>query len=98
RVHGERLAGVRALHLARERFAIEEARLRGLALELPQAEPGPLPADDPEVRAFAEEREFLEVLRRGVARLSGDPQGALPDLVRAAELRRERGDVHLYLA
>jgi hypothetical protein len=98
RVHGARLAGVRSLHLARERFAIEEARLRGLALDLPQAMPGPLPADDPEVRAFTEEREFLDALRRGVGRLGSDPQGALPDLVRAAELRRERGDVHLYLA
>lgn len=98
REHGQRREGVRALHLARENFAIEEARLRGLKLELPQAVPGPLPVDDPEVRAFAEEREFLDVLRRGVSALGSDPAGALPDLVRAVELRRERADVHLYLA
>lgn len=98
RAHGERLAGVRALHLARERLAVEEARLRGFALELPAPEPGVLPADDPEVQVFAAEREFLASIRRGVAELANDAQAALPDLVRAAELRRERADVHLYLA
>jgi len=98
RVSAERLAGVRALHLARERLAVEEARLRGLAIALPAAEPGELPGDDPEVRAFVEEREFLASIRRGVAALANDAQAALPDLVRAAELRRERADVHLYLA
>jgi hypothetical protein len=98
RSHGERLDGLRALHRAREIFSIEEARLRGLSLELPLAATGALPSGDPELLAFAEEREFLDVLRRGVSALGNDPAGALPDLVRAAELRRERGDVHLYLA
>jgi len=96
--------GLRSLRHARELFAIEEARLRGLdlppqpgaAAELARALE--LAPTDPEVRAFAAEREFLEVLRRGVSTLAGDPEGALLDLVRAAELRPERGDVHLYLA
>ncbi|MBK7644013.1 MAG: hypothetical protein IPJ19_13345 [Planctomycetes bacterium] len=94
----------RALRHARELFAVEEARLRGLdvppepgaAAELARATRlAPL---DPEVQAFVEEREFLVVLRRGVSQLASDPQAALPDLVRAAELRGERADVHLYLA
>jgi hypothetical protein len=96
--------GLRALRHARELFAIEEARLRGLALEpapgaaAELARARELAPADPEVREFAEEREFLEALRRGVSALSSDPERALADLVRAAELRRERGDVHLYLA
>ena len=96
--------GLHALRHARELFAIEEARMRGLdlpaqagaAAELARARDlAPL---DPEVQAFVEEREFLDVLRRGVSALASDPAGALPDLVRAAELRGERADVHLYLA
>ncbi len=96
-----RAAGLRALRRARELAAREEARLRGLALPELQIDPGAgaeLAAADPEVILFEQEREFLGALRRGVARLASDPQGALPDLVRAAELRRERADVHLYLA
>jgi spermidine synthase len=101
---GERAAGLRALRRARELDAVEEARLRGLALEA-QGDLGAelararqLAAGDPELLLFEEEREFLERLRRGVAALASDPARALPDLVRAAELRRERADVHLYLA
>ena len=56
-------------------------------------------ADDPEVRELAAGVEFLASLRRGVAALAGgDARGAAGDLVRAAELRPERADTHLYLA
>lgn len=101
---GDRAAGLRALRRAREFSAVEEARLRGLTLdargrsELELARARALAPGDPELVAFEGEREFLAALRSGVARLAADPAGALPDLVRAAELRRERADVHLYLA
>jgi spermidine synthase len=56
-------------------------------------------SSDGEIRAFLEEVEFLDALRRGVAALAaGDARGALRDCLRAAELRPERGDTHLYLA
>jgi spermidine synthase len=104
---GERREGLRALHFARELQSLDEARLRGLPLprstsgssaaeELARAQR--LAAGDPELAVFESEREFLEVLRRGVANLVSDAPAALPDLVRAAELRKERADVHLYLA
>ncbi len=101
---GDRAEGLRALHRARQCFAVEEARLRGLMLdargrsEAELARARALAPGDPELVAFEAEREFLAVLRNGVARLASDPAGALPDLVRAAELRGERADVHLYLA
>ena len=54
---------------------------------------------DPEVLAFREELEFTASLRRGVAALgSGDVATAVREVVTAAELRPERGDVHAYAA
>ncbi|MCY3002043.1 MAG: hypothetical protein NTV21_09575 [Planctomycetota bacterium] len=55
--------------------------------------------NDPEVRAFVDEVEFLFGLRSGIAALTGgDALAALSALVRSAELRPERGDVHAYVA
>ncbi len=54
---------------------------------------------EPEVAQLLAEAEFLDVLRRGVGALAqGDARAALRDCVRAAELRPERADVHLYVA
>ncbi len=82
-----RRAGARdepdALELAKTAFGAEFARARA----------------EPEVAQFLSEAEFLDALRRGVAALAqGDARAALRDCVRAAELRSERADVHLYVA
>ena len=54
---------------------------------------------DPEVRALREEVEFLHALRAGVGELTrGSPHAALDLLLRAAERRPLRADVHAYLA
>jgi spermidine synthase len=106
------LAGVRALHAAREAHAREEARLRGAAAESAAGDPQLAPAlararalcaADPELGELEREIQFLSALRRGIAALSADrsragAEAALPDLLQAAELRRERCDVHLYMA
>jgi len=109
---GERLSGgVRALHRARVEHARSELeQLLGRAtLETPaQAlapalEPLRRATADPEIAAFLEEVEFLLRLRKGVLWLQ-TPGGrardgaAVEELVRAAELRPERADVHAYLA
>lgn len=53
----------------------------------------------PSAYDFQDEVEFLYQLRRGVSALqSQHAEAALDALVRAAELRPERGDVHVYLA
>jgi hypothetical protein len=107
----DRRAGIAALRVAREVHAIGEATLRGArrvlgpdatleeSLVLARAHAG----DDPEVRAFEDEIAFLDALRRGVALLATEQskavaQAALEPLVRAAEKRPERGDVHLYVS
>ena len=55
------------------------------------------------MREFADEVAFLQDLRDGVALLAGDPSrdaaiAALDPLTRAAQARKERGDVHAYVA
>ena len=62
-----------------------------------------LAPEDPEVRAFAEEVEFLDVLRAGVGALAGSETpnaaaSAVRSLNRALSLRPERADVHWYMA
>jgi spermidine synthase len=99
---------VRGLREARIALGWREARRRRgesdgrEGRELVAAALGELAAparDDGEIRAFLEEVEFLDALRRGVSTLAaGDARGALRDCLRAAELRPERGDTHLYLA
>ena len=61
--------------------------------------------DDPELREFREHVEFLERLRNGVALLATaaggqpvDARSVIDLLSRAAELRPERADVHVYNA
>jgi hypothetical protein len=104
--------GVRALHDAREAHARDEAALRGAAVASETGDPDLASAlaearrlcpGDPELGDFERELEFLGALRRGIAALAGDrsragAEIALPDLVRATELERERADVHLYMA
>ena len=104
-----RLACAGALRRARTLHAWNEVALRGGPVpadvdvaELPvalQAARG-LREDDPELRRFGEELEFLDALRRGVTLLAASPgrdaaAEALDPLLRAAELRGERADVHL---
>jgi spermidine synthase len=97
-----------ALREARIAHAWREARRRGGELESVSARElvrtalgadAALAARDPEVRALLEELEFLEQLRAGVAALGvNDARGGLRGCLRAAELRPERADVHLYVA
>jgi len=97
-----------ALREARIAHAWREARRRGGELESVSARElvrtalgadAALAARDPEVRALLEELEFLEQLRAGVAALGvSDARGGLRGCLRAAELRPERADVHLYVA
>ncbi len=49
-------------------------------------------------RALIDEQRFLAQLRAGVAAIALDPRSAVDRLLSAAELRPERGDVHLYIA
>jgi spermidine synthase len=101
-------SGQRALARARAAHAWDEAVARGASCDEPlrpsaaaelEEAARRLGRDDPALRAFAEELRFLDALRDGVARLSaGDARAAVPELVTAAELRPERGDVHLYLS
>lgn len=101
-------ATLAALREARIASAWSEARRRAGsrsepdALELAAAAFGPRlerARAEPEVALFLAEAEFLDALRRGVAALAqGDARAALRDTVRAAELRGERADVHLYVA
>lgn len=84
------------VELRRRTMTPEAARERSLLnLEaIPSAQ-----RNDPEVRAFVDEVEFLFGLRSGIAALTGgDPRAALVALLRSAELRPERGDVHAYVA
>lgn len=103
-----RVKSLEALREARIALAWSQARRRAGALDEPDAlhllevafgADASAARQDAEVRAFYEEAEFLDTLRRGVASLAqGDLRGALRDCVRAAELRPERCDSHLYLA
>jgi spermidine synthase len=84
------------VELRRRTMTPEAARERALLnLEtIPAAQ-----RSDAEVRAFVDEVEFLFGLRSGIAALTGgDTRGALAALLRSAELRPERGDVHAYVA
>ncbi|MBL8801697.1 MAG: fused MFS/spermidine synthase [Planctomycetes bacterium] len=97
-----------ALREARIAHGWREARRRGgeldslSARELVRTALGAdaaLAARDPEVRALLDELEFLEQLRAGVAALAvNDARAGLRGCLRAAELRPERADVHLYVA
>jgi spermidine synthase len=104
--------GVHAVHAAREAHAREEADLRGATWRTERDDPDlsdslalarKLCGGDPELRELEHEITFLAALRRGISELSADrsragAESALPDLLRAAELERERSDVHLYVA
>lgn len=107
-----RARGLLELRHARVAFARAEARLRGVqdSYEFESVD-GPtrlsralvLAPEDPEVRRFAEEIAFLDDLRAGVAALAADSSRdaavlALDPLTRAAQARKERGDVHAYVA
>lgn len=83
------------LRLGRETSAALQAEI-ALALEPARRDDGA----DPELRALLEEVEFLASLRAGVTALaSADTSDAtLGLLLRAAELRPERADTHLYVA
>lgn len=97
-----------ALREARIAHGWREARRRGGELDSVSARElvrtalgaeAALAARDPEVRALLDELEFLEQLRAGVAALGvNDARGGLRGCLRAAELRPERADVHLYVA
>jgi len=101
-----RRAAVAQLQAARRAQAVEEARLRGLALQGDElgvparlAEARRLAPDEPELAQLDAELAFLAALRRGVAELAqGQPAVALLELERARALRPLRGDVLLYLA
>jgi len=108
---GREIEALACLRAARESHARAEAALRGfdarasasldLAASLERA--GRLAPDDPEVADLEGEIRFLAELRAGVSLLGSDRtrEGAvlaLPHLVNAASWRRERGDVHLYVA
>lgn len=100
-----------ALRRAREAQAVLVAEQAGLALapslrrdldrELALAQR--LAPADPELAAFARELEHSRARLAGLAALSLDPspagaRAALPQLLRAAELRPERADAHLFVA
>ncbi|HUR29287.1 MAG TPA: hypothetical protein VM509_13955, partial [Planctomycetota bacterium] len=101
----ERIDVARLLLAARIEAAEEEATLRGLPATARRTESA---LDQLELRgkdtigrlgvALLEERTYLALLRRGVASIERDPGRAADDLLSAAELRRERADVHLYVA
>jgi hypothetical protein len=100
------------LHAAREAHARDEAALRGCVIAPEPEDPDlaaslsrarRVAANDPELSELEREIEFLGALRRGISVLATDrtrtgAENALPDLLRAAELRRARADVHLYMA
>ncbi len=105
----DRWRALRALARAREAHAWTEAALRGAEVpplvpdrdaELARAQTL-LAEQEPDVALalLVDELRFLDALRSGVSRLAaGDFDAAITRLTIAAELRRERGDVHLYLA
>ncbi len=73
------------------------------AFSLSLAESTALAPQDPEVREFSAEVAFLDDLRSGVAALARDTSresaiAALDPLTRAAQARKERADVHAYVA
>jgi len=104
--------GLVALRSARRSHAEYEAYLRsvpGIAQRAAEEMRGhvvranELAPNDPEVRAFTEEIDFLDDLRAGVAALAADSSreaaiAALEPLTRAAQARTERADVHAYVA
>ena len=100
--------GQRALARARAAHAWDEAEARGAACDDPlrpdlarelAAAGELLGPEDPALSVLRSELAFLDALRDGVGLLAGGaPKAALPQLVSAAELRPERGDVHLYLS
>jgi len=96
---------VHALHEARLAKARTEYELRAGQLTSEQAGAQSLAAlspfgaaarGDAEVREFLGEIEYLLALRKGVDALQHDTDAVQP-LLRAAELRPERADSHLYL-
>jgi spermidine synthase len=96
---------VRALHEARLAKARTEYEMRAHAMTAERAraqsiEPlvpfGAAARDDAEVREFLGEIEYLAALRKGVDALQQGTDAVQP-LLRAAELRPERADSHLYL-
>jgi spermidine synthase len=104
----ERWRGLRSLARARAAHACDEAARLGVRVgaeacpdlerELAAAAAA-LGRGDPALEHLVSELAFLEAVRTGVTRLSaGDARSALEPLTTAAELRPERGDVHLYLA
>ncbi len=109
---GPRAQALVLLRSARRAHAAEEASLRGVQRYFdPSKTPASefvaraqrLAPTDPEVRTFAEELGFLDDLRTGVSALAADSSRdaavlALDPLTRAAQARKERGDVHAYVA
>ena len=103
-----RWLGQRALARAREARAVADLMARGgppldgpwpdLDTELGLAEEH-LGPGHPSLVVFVDELRFLDALSLGVSRLGrGEVSSTLEPLTTAAELRPERGDVHLYLA
>ncbi len=104
----------RRLRWVREDHAFAEASLRGVPVRASRAPERDDPdrrlsdlrrnaAEDREAVRFVLEMEFLDSLRAGVSALAADPSRdaavlALDPLTRAAQSRRERGDVHAYVA
>lgn len=106
-----RLDGQRALRAARIAAADRAAELRGARrersrsadLEARLTAARSLQVGDPDLARFVLETEFLDAQWSGLAALAASPardaaELALEPLVRAAELRRERADVHLHVA
>jgi spermidine synthase len=106
RDRSEALAALRAGRVAHARAESEYRRGRRTAAQVTQAarpelaRARALAPNDPEVLGFAEELEFLDELRQGVAGLQSglDDESAAQHLLTAAQRRPERADVHLYLA
>ncbi|MCY2961501.1 MAG: hypothetical protein NTY35_15165 [Planctomycetota bacterium] len=97
--HAQLEAGLRGVTLpgAASVHSVRDARAEALARAVVHA-----PAD-PEVREFVAEIGFLEDLRAGVAALASNTSreaavAALDPLTRAAQARKERADVHAYVA
>lgn len=109
-----RIRIARRLRHVREDQAYDEAELRGAwrrpEWKVERDDPGArltevrrFAAEDAEVAAFVEEIAFLDDLRTGVSALTVDSSreaaiAALEPLTRAAQARKERADVHAYVA
>jgi spermidine synthase len=108
----DRVEGMAAARRVREALAVRAAEMAGLLLEDPRllreldlhlSDALQRAWEDAGVRALALEAEFTIARQRGLLALSALPgaeggRASVGDLLRAAELRPGRGDVHLHLA